>query len=117
MDTIITGGAASGKTTAAHDLLAGHFGVKSIYDVTLSQLLIVTQMQLDRADFIASLVRTARVEAVLFDGCITNDDDFMAALEGVKQARVTCGRNLYAVYVRQGEGALSVIEHPENFNI
>lgn len=118
MDIVIKGGQGVGKTRAAEKQIADFFKVDSIYKTTLSQLLLLNELIAnDRVDIIRETVRAARVEAVLFDGCLTNDTGLLIAVQAVKEAREQIGRNLFAVYVVQSEGDLEVTEYPTNINI
>lgn len=103
MDIFLIGPAASGKTVKAEQILAAHFGVKQIYDISVSQLLVVDRiLDTPRAgDILREGIREARIEAVLFDGCITSDLELATAAAAMKEVRVQTGRNILAVYTRQ----------------
>lgn len=123
MDIIITGGQGVGKTGAAQKLIAEHFGAKTIHDVTLPQLLVVTSHLMGASEdqalnvrVLAATIRAARVEAVYFDECLTDDTKLLNAVRAVKSAREQMGRNLYAVYVFQTNGELKIAQHAENLD-
>lgn len=117
MDIIIKGGQGVGKTEAAHKLLADHFGTKTVYEIPLRQLFAVWSLPYKRVDVLRESIRAARVEGVLFDGCLLNDAELLIAVQAVKEARIQCGRDLYVVYVMQAEGALEVTEYPNNIDL
>lgn len=117
MDIVITGGAGVGKTLAAEKLIAEHFGVKNIYNTTLHQLFKCDTILAGRVDILRETIRAARVEAVLFDGCIANETDLLIAIQATKEAREQMGRNLYAVYIVQDDSVLNVSYHPDNIKL
>lgn len=114
MDILITGGQGSGKTPAAHKLIADYFGVTGVYETKLSQLLIVNSLHGNRVDILRETIRAARVEAVLFDGCILTAGDLITCVTAVKQTRQQTGRDLYVVYVRLTEGLVTTSKYPNN---
>lgn len=117
MDIIITGGAGCGKTAAAHKLLAAHFGIKTIYEARLSQLLIINNGAfISHIDVLRETIRAARVEAVLFDENLITAGDLVTAVRAVNEARKQIGRDLFVVYVRCTEGALTMAKYPNNLD-
>lgn len=104
MDIIITGEQGAGKTREAQRIIANY---RPLYGKRLADadVIYIHDMH-DTPGPTCEMLRSFRVRAVVFDGCIIKPADMIVAVQAVKEYRKQIGTDVLAIYVAQGDAVM-----------
>lgn len=105
MDIIITGEQGAGKTTAAETIIK-NFRPPYGQRYSDADVLYIHDAYWTPGTLLTEMLRAARVRAVVFDGCITNPGEMLAAVAAVKKYREQIKTDILAIYVAQGDAVM-----------
>lgn len=104
MDIIITGEQGNGKTHEAQRIIANY---RPLYGKHLSDAdILFIHDAYYHPGLITEMLRSARVRAVVFDGCITKPTELLACVVAVKEYRKQINADILAIYVAPGEAVM-----------